>query len=173
MAAETDDLGLLIDGERYPLPQIMSFDLDEAELLFDKSGLTLEDFITAEDREGLEKLLGHYRNPHVIRVLAHVAYRRKNRDARPAQIESLIGKTNAADIVASLLQTIMEEVDESPPVSTTEPKATSPSSSVTKSESSGTPSPQNSASEQDESPEPTGTSESDTSSPSAPLSSVA
>lgn len=172
MAAETDDLGLLIDGERYPLPQIMSFDLDEAELLFDKSGLTLEDFITAEDSEGLEKLLGHYRNPHVIRVLAHVAYRRKNRDAKPAQIESLIGKTNAADIVASLLQTIMEEVDESPPVSATEPEKSSPPSSVDKSESSGTLS-SPSSDEQETIPEPTGTSESDTSSPSAPLSSVA
>lgn len=124
MAAET---GFLIDGKHYPVPSIDTFTLDEAQWLYEYSGLTLEDFFTEDDasRNG--------RNPGLIRALMHVAYQRGNPRLKPATVKDVVGSFNAAEAIAAVYASLladMEAADDVPLESTSEPSRPSSSSSL-------------------------------------------
>lgn len=162
MAAET---GFDIDGTVYPVPELDSFDMDEAQVLYDYSGLIIEDFVqlppdaSDEEREQREQKL---KNPGLIRSLMHVAYQRGNPKAKPAKVRELVGKAN---IIASYNGLLGEEGEEElPPASTTEPVPQSQNEPVISNESSGDAS-TNASAQQDDTLVITGTGRSDTSSP--------
>lgn len=107
MDAET---GFTINDQVYEVPAIDSFNMDEAQVLYDYSGLVIEDFTDAEDEAVAER----FRNPGLIRALMHIAYQRKFPAMSPAKVRSLIGKANMIMALSSL-PTEQQEDDARPP----------------------------------------------------------
>lgn len=167
MAAET---GFKIDGKLYEHP-FHTWDLDDAQELFDRAGLTIEDWVITRDpetdKEEAQRISEKFRNPRVIRVLAAIAYWKEHKDVPFEEILKLVGPVRFVDIWESLAGD-----DADPPASTTEPVEQSQTSSVGQNASSGSDS-QRSSDGQVVQLAPTTTSESDTSSISPPTSSVA
>lgn len=165
MAAETTT-GFEIDGKHYPVPPIDTFNMDEAQVLYDYSNLVLEDFVkpqdeTPEETREREQL---FRNPGLIRALMHVAYQRGNPKIPAGRVKALIGSVTIISAYESLAASAPEDGEADPPASTTELAKPSPSDSVTSSGSSG----DASTTDSDEPaalPEATGTTKSDTPSP--------
>lgn len=135
MAAET---GFTIDGQIYEVPSIDSLTMDEAQILYDYSGLTIEDFSLGLDEEGdepSEELQAKLKNPGFMRALVHIAYQRAHPKQNPARVKALVG---AANIIATFEQLgEPEEADELPLAPTTEQEPSSGKSSVGSSKSSG------------------------------------
>lgn len=110
MADDQSPTGFDISGEVYEVPTLDSFDMDEAQILYDLSGVILEDFIPAPlDAPDVEKE-AHYqlqlvrvRNPSFRRTLVHVAYRRKHPDYDYDELDKAIGKMNATDVSIAVL----------------------------------------------------------------------
>lgn len=138
--------GFRIDGERYSVPTLDTFDMDEAQILFDYSGLAIEDFVPpnpeADEEEQStyrQELRSKVKNPMFLRALMHVAYRRKNMTMTRSQIEQVIAAGNHMQAVVDFLQT--SEADEDPTQGSTSdsdtPKTSSDSSSRSSSKSSG------------------------------------
>lgn len=156
MAAET---GFLIDGRHYPVPSIDTFTLDEAQVLYEYSGLAIEDFLTEDDSQRNGK------NPGLVRALMHVAYQRGNPRLAYGKVRELVGSFNAAEAIASVYASLladMEAADDVPLESTSEPNRPSSSSSLENERSTsntgekrGSGSPTGSD-EPDETPAPTG-----------------
>jgi hypothetical protein len=93
VAAET---GFNIDGTVYEVPMIDSLTTDEAQVLYDYSRLTLDDFVppkdeTAEEKHDREEIL---RNPGFLRALMHIAYQRAHPQMRAAKVRALVGAAN-------------------------------------------------------------------------------
>ena len=127
MAAET---GFMIDGTLYEVPDLGSFTMDEIQVLYDYSSLTLEDFIegeneTADEAEARELKL---RNPGFMRALMHVAYQRGNNKLPTGRVKQIIGSAN----VITALETLGElEVEDDVPLGlTSEPNGSSLKSSL-------------------------------------------
>lgn len=118
MAAESET-GFMIDGRLYPVPDLGTFTMDEAQILFDYSSLGLEDFATPKEdatEEELEARRRRLRNPGFYRALMHIAYARGNPKEKPATIRAMIG---AANVMASFeFVNDGEEEDALPPAET-------------------------------------------------------
>lgn len=173
MAAET---GFLIDGTIYEIPTLRSFDMDEAQVLYDLSGLGIEDFVKPEDvpdDEFSELMDLHFKNPSFVRALMHIAYQRANPRQNPSRVKAVIGGTNMVEVLNALKNVSEKEdvaekgADDGPPASTTELEPSSPTSSVVSNENSGGDSTRTSD-EQDDQPASTTAPELATSSISAP-----
>jgi hypothetical protein len=166
--------GFEIDGEVYEVPRLDTFDMDEAQILYDLSGIVLEDFIpphpddSEEEREALLTLqMARVRNPAFRRALVVIAYVRANPDAVPAEVSQRVGKINAVDVTLAVL-TRKGDDEEDP--STSSPKLPEEKSSENETlppSSSGSHSGSVSAARV-VNLLPTGASESDTSSPASP-----
>lgn len=138
--------GFEIDGEVLEVPTLDSLDMNEAQILYDLSGVIIEDFIpahpdaTEEERAAVMALQGmKVRNPAFRRALVHVAYRRAHPNAEFDSIHEITGKANATDVTIAIL---MREDDDADP-STSSPKPLEPRSSTSEtseSSSSGNPS---------------------------------
>lgn len=167
---EQGESGFVIDGNTYPIPALDTFDMDEAQVLYDYAGCVLEDFAPAHPEWSEEEKqkwdgdqLAKVRNPAFKRALLHVAYARGNPDLKVTEVREAIGKANALDVTV----TLFAGDDAGPPEQT----ESSPSE-LSNGRSSSTPSNptasgpllSRSSDQPDEIPEPTGTSESDTSS---------
>lgn len=104
--------GFLIDGTAYDVPTLDSFTMDEAEILYKCSGLTLEDFaIDEEDPSASAQLLKNVRNPGFLRALMTVAYLRGNPGMSTSKAEAVIGKASLVEALESLA----EVGDDGPP----------------------------------------------------------
>jgi hypothetical protein len=176
VAAETNiETGFRIDGKLHELPTIDSLNMDEAQILYDYSGLAIQDFAPPEgvtDEEHQQTIAPLVKNPGFLRALMHIAYQRANPKMTTARVKQAIGTANIVEAMQELAPPDDREDDARPPESTTGPEPSSPTSSSGSSESSGTDSP--STSEGQVVPlGPTTTGESDTSSESHPGSSVA
>lgn len=129
MAAET---GLMIDGRLYEMPDVSTFTLDECQVLYDYSGLTLEDFVPLDgetDDDHLARIETMMRNPGWRRTILHVAYQRGNPKTPAARVKDLVGSANWLDPFTTLGNE-PEEGEESPLASTSEPTGSSPRSSL-------------------------------------------
>jgi hypothetical protein len=159
----------VIDGKSYPIPMLDTFDMNEAQILYDYANVTLEDFAPAhpewpeEEREKYEAgQLEKVRNPAFKRALLHVAYARGNPGQKFEFVREIIGRANTLDVTVALLT----EDDASPP-KTSSPRPPSPSSDTrtrSRRTASGKDSPNGSAAPASN-PASTGRSSSDTSSP--------
>jgi hypothetical protein len=138
VAAET---GFTIDGEIYEVPSIDSLTMDEAQVLYDYSGLTIEDFSLGLSDDGdveSEELQAKMRNPGFMRALLHVAYQRAHPKQNPARVKALIGSANIIATFEKLAEPEDEGDDALPPASTTEHEQSSERSSVDSNKTSGT-----------------------------------
>ncbi len=164
--------GLVINGEalKVDLVEIMSsLDMDEAQVLFDVSGVVQEDFVPphpeapkAEQRAHEEHVSRTIRNPAFKRGVTCIAYMRAHPDADRQDVLELVGKVRQLDVSLALAGG-----DDSPPEETgspNEPEKLTPSAMPSSSAASTSPS-TNGSDQPEEPPEATGTSESDTSFP--------
>lgn len=172
MAAET---GFMIDGTLHEVPAITTFNFDEAQVLYDYSGLTLEDFARPDDvseEEFSELIRPKMKNPGFLRALMHVSYQRANPRQDAARVKATVGQANMIGALAHLDEGDEETDDGLPPASTTELEPSSPRSSVVSNGNSGDDSTPSSDG-QDDPPATTTTPESGTSSTSAQETSAA
>lgn len=132
MAAEN---GFTIDGKIYEVPSLDTFTIDEAQLLYDYSGLSIEDFVDMD--EDADELDPRLKNPGFLRTLLHVAYQRAHPHLATKKVAKVIGEAN---VLASMEHMESQGDDAGPPASTTEHDDSSLRSSVGSSESSGIPS---------------------------------
>lgn len=105
------DAAFEIDGNTYAIPELDTFDMDEAEILFDYSGCVLEDFAPAdpdapeeEQEQHVQGQLAKVRNPRFKRALVHVAYRRAHPDLADAEVRAATGKANMLDVTINLFR---------------------------------------------------------------------
>ena len=145
------DAKLLIDGVEHEVPALSTFDMDEYQILFDLSGLTVADFATEDD----DQITRNYWNPGYQRALLVVAYLRTHPGTKRADVEKLIGKVRLADVIDQGVD------DADPPPQSVQPPEEVGSSS--KSAQSGDHSSNGSDASPAEIPETTGTGKSDTS----------
>lgn len=128
MAAET---GFNIDGNFYEVPPLDSFDMDEAQVLYDYSGLALEDFISPPDNTPEDDLSAReqrLKNPGFVRALIHIAYQRGNPDMKPSAVKDAVGHANMLDAYTAMASVALEDGEpEVPPALTSEPPGSSPS----------------------------------------------
>ena len=130
MAAET---GLLIDGQIYEMPDPSSFTIDECQVLYDYSGLTIEDFVPLDgetDEEHDDRLDQMMRNPGVKKTLLHVAYQRGNPKVPASRVKYLVGNANWIAPFETLPDIEKDEEPDVPLASTSEPSEASPRSSL-------------------------------------------
>lgn len=131
MAAET---GFNIDGTFYEVPVLDSFDMDEAQVLYDYCGLTLEDFVPPADNTPEDDLAAReqrLKNPGFVRALIHIAYQRGNPDMKPAAVRDAVGHANMLEAYTALASVEPEEGEpEVPPASTSEQPKPSVSGSL-------------------------------------------
>lgn len=156
------------------LPTLTTMDMDEAQVLYDYTGLALQDFVRTEtesQEEHEERLQAMQKNPGFVRALVHIAYQREHPALKPDKVKAFLGKYNVIDVYQAVAATEPDEDDAGPPESTPEPVESSPSDSGTSSESSGDSSPITSD-EPGSLLEATGTTRSDTSSPPSDLSTL-
>lgn len=132
----------MIDGKLLEPPAIDTFNMDEAQVLYDYSGLTLEDFARPEDtseEEFSELIKPKIKNPGFLRALMHVAYQRANPRQNPSRVKALIGEANMIGALQHLGESDdeQEDGDDLPPASTTELEQSSLTSSVVSNATSG------------------------------------
>jgi hypothetical protein len=169
VAAEEN--GLVIAGEplEVDLVDVMArLDVDEAQVLYDISGVVQEDFVPphpeaskSEHKAHEEHVSKTIRNPAFKRAVTCIAYMRKHPDADLETVRELDGKVRQIDVSLALAGGDEVPPDKSSP---SEPEKLKPSGTHSRSEDSGKPS-MNGSDQPAESREPTGTSESVTSSP--------
>lgn len=168
-----DEAGFVINGKPYEIPSLDTFDMDEAMVLYELSGLTLEDFALAddEDEEASAALAAKLKNPGFLRALMQIAYTRGNPGMTAAKAKAAIGKSNLLQALQDFAGDDASPPDERPK---SELETSSSSESSDSSPSSSGADSRNGSDAPDESLERTGTTESDTSSlPSVPIRSVA
>lgn len=145
MADDQNPTGFDINGEVYEVPTLDSFDMDEAQILYDLSGVVLEDFIPPHPDSPEQEKAAHYqlqllrvRDPGFKRALVHIAYRRKHEEYDRSELDKAVGKMNATDVSIAIL-TRGDEVD--PQTSSpNEPDSKSRTNGTSESSSSGKPS---------------------------------
>lgn len=80
-----------IGNAEYDFPTIDTFTMDEAIVLYDYSGVTLD---TLDDVEGV--------HPGVLAALAHVAIQRADPDMKPAHVKALVRGLNLLELIAGM-----------------------------------------------------------------------
>lgn len=118
----TDEVGFEIGGKTYPVPDIPSLTIAESELLFEYSGIALEDFAlgdpdaskSARD-EHEQRMLDKIRNPAFKRAMVEIAYRRGNPELTRAEVRELIGDANMLEILAGFAEAENAGDDANPP----------------------------------------------------------
>jgi hypothetical protein len=166
VAAE-NETGFECEGRIYPVPTLDTFNMDEAQVLYDYSGLSIEDFaIDESDPEQVAELERKAKNPGFKRALMHIAYQRGNPSWPAGKVRDLAGSANLLSTTAALYSGGGDA--EVPPAPTTEPGEPLPSGPVELNESSGQSS-GNGSDEQVDRPTPIGIGRSATSSPESPL----
>jgi len=131
---------ITVEGTPYVLPALDTFDLDEAIILYNYSGLT---FDQVWELEGL--------NPGVIKSLLHIAIQRSDRALRGRDIEEMVGRVNMMEVMVELSRAADEMPDPTkgaqPPLESDSPTSSDEStpSSGDAGDSSSEPSPEKSS----------------------------
>ena len=99
-----DGITLKVEGESYPLTSADEITMDEAIVLHDYSGITLDQL---EDLEGF--------NPKVIAAFMHIAIARKRPDLKATELRKMVGAVKVNDL-AEAFEEAEKRVDARPPV---------------------------------------------------------
>ena len=141
MAAETETLRFVLDDDIYEVPGIEDLDLDEWQIMFDYSGLILDDFAPLDDPDEETARLRRLRTPSFTRALLHIGYRRVNPDAKPDAIRELTGSLKLTRALSAMADAVDDEDDADPPALTSAPEQSSERSSDGSSENGSAASP--------------------------------
>ena len=128
MAAET---GFTIQGKIWESPTVDSLNNDENQVLYDCTGFSQEDFFRRADEtkdEHDERLLSIVRHPGFDTAWMRIAFQRGNPQLSRRKVEQIVGATNRLEALATLSDEQVEETDDLPLASTSEPNAPSSSS---------------------------------------------
>jgi hypothetical protein len=169
VAEEETPAGFPIAGSVYPIPPLDTLTMDESQIMYDYSGLTLEEFAPAHpespsDVQSIyeDGVLEKARNPAFKRSLLHIALRRGEPDMPDSEVRGHVGRANALDTALALLS--RQPSEDPTPGSPNEPSSNDDSKPPSRPSDSGSPSP-NGSDEPASLPAHTGTGESATSSP--------
>lgn len=136
----------VIDGAEYPIPGLETFNMDEAVVLYECCGLTLEDFaIDDGDSDQIEELERKTRHPGFVKALMVVAFMRGEKKTAKAALK-LVGSSNLVEILAAI-DAEDEAEDPTEPQKSKRSKRPSPGSSDSNGDSSGDGSPASSDAE--------------------------
>lgn len=108
---------IAINGVEYPIPTADTFDLDEAEILWNYAQTTIPDLLFES---------GRLFQPGVLRAVLHVALRRHDPAATAEEIRAAIGTVNVFALIESFAR--LAEDDADPPAEPTpnEPQKSEP-----------------------------------------------
>lgn len=155
MAAETEILKFKIDDHEYEMPMLDDLDMDEWQILYDYTGLILDDFAPQENEDEERDRQRRTSQPGFTRAMLHIGYRRAHPELKPDAIRQITGEAKLIHVLEALGESAPVE-DEAPLASTTEPEPSSPRRPVASKENTSPPSPKSSDA-QDDQPVPTGT----------------
>lgn len=125
------DHGFTIDGEVCPLVTLSEFTMGERQVLFENSGIIVEDFRRGNgetDEERDARIENATRNPGYLLSLLHVAYQRRHPEMTRQQVAGVVENVNAELALRTLGE---DDQEENPPTgseSTTSPEPTSETS---------------------------------------------
>lgn len=141
MAAETNNTDntfrFEIAGQEYLIPPLDDMDMDEWQIIYDYSGLVLEDFAPAADRAD-EQVDGDEDGPierarqrrvgapAFTTALLHIGYRRAHPAAKPEAIKKLVGTTKRLHVLEAMSEAVEEDAPVVPLALTPEPEPSSP-----------------------------------------------
>ncbi len=115
MSAETTDRGrsFTAGGETYEYPDPFDLSLDEWVIIYDETGLILEDFAPFDDKQREATRQQQLRNPALIKALAICGLMRAKKELDVAAARELTGEMKMLDVLASLAggEAVAEEVD--------------------------------------------------------------
>jgi hypothetical protein len=143
VAAENQPLRFKIEDVEYEVPILDDLDLDEWQILYDYTGLILEDFAPQEDEETEKDRQRRTSQPGFTRAMLHIGYRRTHPELKPDAIKKVTGEAKLLHVLEAFGEAPDEE-DETPLASTIEPEKSSPQSSVDSNETEPASSPKNS-----------------------------
>lgn len=145
MAAE-NEITFTIEGDdkTYTIPGVDEFDFEEFRILWDYTGLVLEDFVpplkdddgNVLDEEAETERLRRINQPGFLMARCHIAYRRAHPDLNDDHIKKVLGRANFVEIWGQIIEQAVEQIkrdgadDDGPPASAIEPEPSSPSSSI-------------------------------------------
>lgn len=134
MAAETETLRFKIDQDEYDIPALDDMDMDEWQIIYDYSGLVLDDFAPAADRadeqvdgdedgpveKERQRRIG---TPAFTTALLHIGYRRVHPDAKHDTVKKLVGGTKRLAVLEAIADAAPDEEEDAavPPVLTPAP----------------------------------------------------
>jgi hypothetical protein len=104
VAAETNDSRrtFTAGGETYEYPDPFDLDLDEWVVIYDETGLILEDFAPFDDKKREETRLQQLRNPALIKALAICGIIREHPQTDIDSARELAGDMKMLDVLKSL-----------------------------------------------------------------------
>ncbi len=104
MAAETNDSrrNFTAGGETYEYPDPFDLDIDEWVIIYDETGLILEDFAPFDDKKREETRLQQLRNPALIKALAICGLLRAKPDLDIDAARDLAGDMKMLAVLESL-----------------------------------------------------------------------
>lgn len=108
------DHGFTIAGEVCPEVSVGEFTMGERAVLFEYSGIVLEDFRRVEgetDEARAERIETAVRNPGYITALLHIAYARRH----PEMTRAAVQKVAEAVVLSDALLTVEGDDDANPP----------------------------------------------------------
>jgi len=144
VAAETQLLKFKIDDAEYEMPMLDDLDMDEWQILYDYTGLILDDFAPKEDADEERDRERRTSQPGFTRAMLHIGYRRAHPELKSDAIRQVTGEAKLLRVLEALNESTSEE-DETPLASTTEPEPSSPKRPVASNETTSPPSQKSSA----------------------------
>jgi hypothetical protein len=104
VAAETNDSSrtFTAGGETYEYPDPFDLDLDEWVIIYDETGLILEDFAPFDDKKREETRLQQLRNPALIKALAICGILREHPQYDLDSARELAGDMKMLDVLKAL-----------------------------------------------------------------------
>lgn len=156
MAAET--LTFTLDGVTYEVPQITDLDMDEWTVMWEYTGLVLDDFAPHEDEDEEADRKRRLRTPAFTRALLHIGLMRAHPDMKESEITAITGKAKLIRVMEAMGDAVDEEGDVDPPALTSAPEQSLPRSSDGSNENGSAASPPSSETP-DDPPVPTTTGE--------------
>jgi len=93
-----DNVKFRIGDEEYEIPPIDDFDMDEWEIVYDYSGLVLDDFAPVEDEAQEQARQRRTAQPAFMRALLHIGYRRTHPDTAVTEVKKITGAAKLARI---------------------------------------------------------------------------
>lgn len=92
-----------IDGRDYPVPSVFQLTMGEAQVLYEYSGYTLEEFVPPAPGEPDTDRARMVGNPAFKRAMVHIAYQRGNPDMARDDVAKAVDGMQMWDMILDML----------------------------------------------------------------------